>query len=48
MLEQRGLADQVNMRRVMQAVEEQNGMPLEITRGAAGTNSLAQTPASPQ
>jgi L,D-transpeptidase ErfK/SrfK len=42
MLEQRGLADQVNMRKVMQAVEEQNGMPLDITRGAAGSNSLAQ------
>ena len=34
MLEQRGLADQVNMRKVMQTVEEQNGLPVDITRGA--------------
>jgi L,D-transpeptidase ErfK/SrfK len=44
MLEQRGLADQVNMRKVMQAVEEQNGMPLDVTRGPAGTDSLALNP----
>jgi len=41
LLEQRGLADQVNMRKVMQAVEEQNGMPMDITRGGAGTGGLA-------
>jgi L,D-transpeptidase ErfK/SrfK len=44
MLEQRGLADQVNMRKVMQAVEEQNGMPMDVTRGPAGTDSLALNP----
>jgi L,D-transpeptidase ErfK/SrfK len=32
LLENRGLLDQVDLRRVMQAVEEQTGMPLEITR----------------
>jgi L,D-transpeptidase ErfK/SrfK len=32
LLEQRGLADQVHMGKVMQAVEEQNGMPVDITR----------------
>jgi L,D-transpeptidase ErfK/SrfK len=41
MLEQRGLADRVNMRQVMQVVEEQNGLPVDVTRGAAGTDSLA-------
>jgi hypothetical protein len=41
MLEQRGLADQVNMRKVMQAVEEQNGLPLDITRGGPGAGDLA-------
>ncbi|MDO9533245.1 MAG: L,D-transpeptidase family protein [Deltaproteobacteria bacterium] len=41
MLEQRGLADQVNMRKVMQAVEEQNDLPVDITRGAAGADGLA-------
>jgi L,D-transpeptidase ErfK/SrfK len=33
MIEQRGLADQVNMTKVMQTVEEQNGMPMDITGG---------------
>lgn len=33
MLEQRGLADQVNMTKVMQTVEEQTGMPVDITGG---------------
>ncbi len=46
LLEQRGVADQVNMRKVMQVVEEQNGMPLDITRGASGER-LAQTASSP-
>ncbi len=42
MLENRGLVDQVDMRRVMQVVEEQNGMPVDVTRtgGTAGTVSL--------
>jgi len=47
LLEQRGLADQVNMRKVMQAVEEQNGMPVDVTRGAAGADGLALNAASP-
>ncbi len=38
MLEQRGLADKVNMRKVMRAVEEQNDLPVDITRGAGGTD----------
>ncbi len=41
MLEQRGLADQVNMRKVMQAVEEQNDLPIDITRGGPGADGLA-------
>ena len=47
LLEQRGLAAQVNMRKVMQAVEEQNGLPVEITRGAAGDDSLVLNAPSP-
>ena len=39
MLESRGLMDQVDMRKVMQVVEEQNGMPVDITR-TAGVVSL--------
>jgi L,D-transpeptidase ErfK/SrfK len=35
MLEQRGLTDQVNMTKVLQTVEEQTGMPVDIT-GAGG------------
>ena len=34
LLEQQGLMDQVDLRRVMQVVEEQTGMPMDITRGA--------------
>jgi len=41
LLEQRGLADQVNMRRVMQVVEEHYGNPVDVTRGAPGTGGLA-------
>ena len=47
LLEQRGLADQVNMRKVMQAVEEQNGLPVDITRGASGADGLALNAAFP-
>jgi hypothetical protein len=47
MLEQRSLADQVNMRKVMQAVEEQNGLPVDITRGASGADGLAMNPSAP-
>ncbi|MGO8762513.1 MAG: L,D-transpeptidase [Desulfobaccales bacterium] len=47
LLEQRNLADQVNMRKVMQAVEEQYGLPMDITRGAAGADSLALQAPSP-
>jgi L,D-transpeptidase ErfK/SrfK len=36
LLEQRGLADQVNMRKVMQTVEEQYGLPVDITKGLPG------------
>jgi L,D-transpeptidase ErfK/SrfK len=47
MLEQRSLADQVNMRKVMQAVEEQKGLPLDITRGASGADGLASNTSAP-
>jgi L,D-transpeptidase ErfK/SrfK len=47
LLEQRSLADQVNMRKVMQAVEEQNGLPVDITRGASGADGLAMNPSAP-
>ncbi|MFA5111288.1 MAG: L,D-transpeptidase family protein [Desulfobaccales bacterium] len=36
LLEQRGLADQVDTQKVMQTVEEQNGMPVDITKRDAG------------
>ncbi len=36
MVEQRGLTDQVDMQKVMQTVEEQNGMPVDITKRDAG------------
>jgi len=36
MLEQRGLTDQVNMAKVMQTVEEQTGMPADITGSGGG------------
>jgi L,D-transpeptidase ErfK/SrfK len=44
LIEQKGLTDQVDMRRVLQAVEEQTGMPMDITRGAGdgGSVSLSQ------
>jgi hypothetical protein len=32
MLEQRGRSNQVNMLRVMQTVEEQTGMPIDVTK----------------
>jgi hypothetical protein len=35
------------MRKVMQAVEEQNGLPLDITRGAAGADGLAFNTSAP-
>ena len=41
MLEQRGLSDQVNLTKVMQAVEEQTGMPVEITGGGGGAPGFA-------
>ncbi len=45
LLEQRGLADQVDMRRVMQTVEEQDGMPVAVTKSAEGSGSF--TPSRP-
>ena len=41
MLEQRGLAEQVDTQKVMQTVEEQTGMPVDITRGAAGATTTS-------
>lgn len=45
MLEQRGLTDQVDMRRVLQVVEEQTGMPVEITRREGGSDLALSPPA---
>jgi len=39
LMENHGLASQVDMRRVMQAVEEQNGMPLDVTKTEGTTLS---------
>lgn len=39
LIEQKGLADQVDMRKVLQTVEEQNGMPVDISRGAGSVAS---------
>jgi len=36
LLEQRGLADQVDTRKVLQTVEEQDGMPVDITKDGTG------------
>jgi L,D-transpeptidase ErfK/SrfK len=36
LLEQRGLADQVNTERVLQTVEEQTGMPMDISKTTPG------------
>ena len=41
MLDRRGLADQVNMRKVMQTVEEQTGMPVDISQKAVGAEGVA-------
>lgn len=43
MLEQRGLADQVDMQKVMQTVEEQNGMPVDITKRDAGAGRASSS-----
>jgi L,D-transpeptidase ErfK/SrfK len=37
MLEQLGLVDQVDMRKVLQTVEEQTGMPVDVTGGPGAT-----------
>ncbi|MEW6388082.1 MAG: L,D-transpeptidase family protein [Thermodesulfobacteriota bacterium] len=39
MLENRGLLDQVDLRRVLQVVEEENGMPVEVTKNTEGVGS---------
>ena len=43
LLEQRGLADQVDMRKVMQTVEEQDGMPVDVTGGAQAAGSFTSS-----
>jgi L,D-transpeptidase ErfK/SrfK len=40
LLEGRGLAEQVNMRKVMQVVEEQNGMPVDVTATGRQLSSI--------
>ncbi len=40
LLEQRGIADLVDMRKVMKTVEEQNGMPVDITKSSAAAGSF--------
>jgi L,D-transpeptidase ErfK/SrfK len=44
LLEQRGLADQVDMRKVMQTVEEQDGMPVDVTKTEGAGAYPAQRP----
>jgi L,D-transpeptidase ErfK/SrfK len=45
MLEQRGLADKVDTQKVMQTVEEQNGMPVDVTQhGASSGGTAARSP----
>jgi L,D-transpeptidase ErfK/SrfK len=44
MIEQRGLMDQVNMRKVLQTVEEQTGMPVDITGAGAGAAPDSRRP----
>jgi hypothetical protein len=41
MLEKRGLADQVDTQKVMQTVEEQTGMPVDITKRTATSAGAA-------
>ena len=41
MLEQRGLADQVDTQKVMQTVEEQTGMPMDVTKTAGSSGGAA-------
>jgi L,D-transpeptidase ErfK/SrfK len=43
LLEQRSLADQVDMAKVMQTVEESDGMPADVTKGAAGVGSYSSS-----
>jgi len=43
-LEQRGLADQVNMTKVLQTVEEQTGAPVEVTRSGGSAAPDYQRP----
>ena len=40
LLEQRGLADQVDMSKVMQTVEEQDGIPVDVTKGVEAAGSF--------
>jgi L,D-transpeptidase ErfK/SrfK len=40
LLEQRALADQVDMSKVMQTVEEQDGIPVDVTKGAEAAGSF--------
>jgi L,D-transpeptidase ErfK/SrfK len=41
LIQRKGLTDQVDMRKVLQTVEEQTGMPMDVTRGAAGGGGLS-------
>ena len=41
LIEQKGLTNQVDMRKVLQVVEEQTGMPMDITRGAESGGGLS-------
>jgi L,D-transpeptidase ErfK/SrfK len=40
LIEQQGLSNQVEMRKVLQTVEEQTGMPMDVTRGAESSGGL--------
>jgi len=41
MIEQKGVTNQVDMRKVLQAVEEQTGMPMDVSRGAGDGGGLS-------
>lgn len=46
MIERQGLSNQVDMRKVLQTVEEQTGMPMDITRGAESSGGLTMNPSN--
>jgi L,D-transpeptidase ErfK/SrfK len=43
LLERRGLADQVDMNKVMQTVEEKDGMPVDVTKNALAAGNFTSS-----